>query len=78
MAAPDGGYGWVVVAASFICLCVLDGAAYTFGIFLDPLIEEMGGGRGQTSLAGSLLVATYAFTGPLASRLVTRSVMDSD
>ena len=32
----------------------------------------MGGGRGQTSLAGSLLVATYAFTGPLASRLVTR------
>ena len=69
---PDGGWGWVVVAASFICLCVLDGAAYTFGVFLDPLIEEMGGGRGQTSLAGSLLVATYAFTGPLASRLVTR------
>ena len=50
---PDGGWGWVVVAASFICLCVLDGAAYTFGIFLDPLIEEMGGGRGQTSLAGT-------------------------
>ena len=38
---PDGGWGWVVVAASFICLCVLDGAAYTFGIFLDPLIEEV-------------------------------------
>ena len=59
-----------MVLASFICLCVLDGAAYTFGVFIDPLIEEMGGGRGQTSLAGSLLVATYAFTGPLASRLV--------
>ena len=40
-APPDGGWGWVVVAASFICLCVLDGAAYTFGIFLDPLIEEV-------------------------------------
>jgi len=69
-AGPDGGWGWVVVLASFTCLCVLDGAAYTFGVFIDPLIEEMGGGRGQTSLAGSLLVATYAFTGPLASRLV--------
>ena len=69
---PDGGWGWLVVLASFICLCVLDGAAYTFGVFIDPLIEEMGGGRGQTSLAGSLLVATYAFTGPLASRLVNR------
>ena len=64
-AGPDGGWGWVVVVASFICLCVLDGAAYTFGVFLDPLIEEMGGGRGQTSIAGSLLVATYAFTGPV-------------
>jgi len=61
-----------VVLASFICLCVLDGAAYTFGAFLHPLIEEMEGGRGQTSIAGSLLVATYAFTGPLASRLVTK------
>ena len=71
-AGPDGGWGWVVVFSSFICLCVLDGAAYTFGVFLDPLIEEMGGGRGQTSLAGSLLVATYAFTGPLASRLVSK------
>ena len=69
---PDGGWGWVVVVSSFLCLCVLDGAAYTFGVFIDPLIEEMGGGRGQTSVAGSLLVATYAFTGPLASRLVTR------
>ena len=69
---PDGGWGWVVVLASFMCLCVLDGAAYTFGVFIDPLIEEMGGGRGQTSIAGSLLVATYAFTGPVASRLVTR------
>ena len=69
---PDGGWGWIVVLASFICLCVLDGAAYTFGVFIDPLIEEMGGGRGQTSIAGSLLVATYAFTGPFASRLVTR------
>ena len=78
MQGPDGGWGWVVVAASFICLCVLDGAAYTFGIFLDPLIEEMGGGRGQTSLAGSLLVATYAFTGPLASRLVTRYYLDNN
>jgi MFS family permease len=32
----------------------------------------MGGGCGQTSIAGSLLVAYYAFTGPVASRLVSK------
>jgi len=42
----------VVLVASFICLCVLDGVAYTFGVFLDPLLVEMGGGRGQISSAG--------------------------
>ena len=50
----------------------MDGAAYTFGVFLDPLIEEMGGGLGQASIAGSLLVATYAFTGLIDSRLVSK------
>jgi len=69
---PDGGWGWFVVLASFICLCVLDGAGYTFGIFLDPLLVEMGGKRWSMSLAGSLLVATYAFTGPLAACLVDK------
>jgi hypothetical protein len=42
----------VVLVASFTCLCVLDGVAYTFGVFLDPLLVEMGGGRGQISSAG--------------------------
>jgi hypothetical protein len=68
---PDGGWGWVVLVASFICLCVLDGVAYTFGVFLDPLLVEMGGGRGQISSAGEHLNLLYrhflskAFLDPL-------------
>merc|ERR1719315_691527 len=59
---PDGGWGWVVVAASFLCLCVLDGISYTFGIFLAPLMEDMDCGRGGTSAAGSFQIGVYSLT----------------
>ena len=53
---PNGGWGWVVVAASFFCLCVLDGISYTFGMFLAPLMKDMECGRSGVSAAGSLQV----------------------
>ena len=53
---PNGGWGWVVVAASFLCLCVLDGTCYTFGIFLIPLMKDMNCGRGGVSTVGSFQV----------------------
>ncbi len=34
---PDGGFGWVVVVASFMCSLVVDGSANVFGILLEPL-----------------------------------------
>ena len=36
-APPDGGWGWVVCAASFLCNMILDGIAYSFGVLLGPL-----------------------------------------
>lgn len=34
---PDGGFGWVVVAASFLANCVVDGICYSFGLLLPHL-----------------------------------------
>ena len=54
----SGWYGWLVVGCSFFCVCVLDGVGYSFGVFFEPLLHDLGGdkGRGLLSIAGSLQV----------------------
>ena len=71
-AETEGWYGWLVVAACFTCVCVLDGVGYSYGILLEPLIEEFQAGRGLLSVAGSLQVGVYGLSSPLVSRLVER------
>ncbi|CAG9823917.1 unnamed protein product [Phaedon cochleariae] len=46
---PDGGYGWVVVFASFMCNMVVDGVSYCFGIFLDDLAKYYGASQGKVA-----------------------------
>ncbi|XP_026274709.1 uncharacterized protein LOC113203957 isoform X3 [Frankliniella occidentalis] len=69
---PDGGYGWVIVFASFMCNMIVDGIAYTFGIFLDRFVEVFGEGKGKTSFVGSLLSGVYLSAGPVVSALTNK------
>lgn len=62
-APPDGGYGWVVVFASFMCNMIVDGIAYTFGIFLDEYVNHFGESKGKTAWPGSLLSGMYLSAG---------------
>lgn len=34
---PDGGYGWIVTAASLLCLLISDGILFSFGLLLSDL-----------------------------------------
>ena len=58
--SPDSSseppWSWVVLAGSFLCLSVLDGISYTFGMLLGPLMEALECGRSSVSAAGSLQV----------------------
>ena len=65
-------WGWVVVAASFFNIAVIDGVGYTAGILLDSLLQELGGGRGGVAVAGSLQVGVYSLSGPIVGKLVSR------
>lgn len=61
--APDGGYGWVIVLSSFLCNLVVDGCAYTFGLFFNHFVTHFGASKGKTALAGSLLSGCYLSAG---------------
>ncbi|RZC42356.1 uncharacterized protein BDFB_003190, partial [Asbolus verrucosus] len=69
---PDGGYGWVVVFASFMCNMIVDGIAYTFGIFLTEMVDYYEETKGKTAWVGSLLSGMYLSVGPLVSALTNK------
>ena len=60
---PDGGFGWVVVIASFFCNLIVDGVCYTFGIFYPQLLEHFQASKGETALVGSMLPGMYLIAG---------------
>uniref|UniRef100_A0A1B6C6S6 Major facilitator superfamily (MFS) profile domain-containing protein n=1 Tax=Clastoptera arizonana TaxID=38151 RepID=A0A1B6C6S6_9HEMI len=69
---PDGGYGWVIVFASFMCNMIVDGIAYTFGVFLEEFVVYFGEGTGKTAWVGSLLSGMYLSAGPVVSALTNK------
>lgn len=61
--APNGGYGWVIVLASFLCNLIVDGIAYTFGLFFDDFVRHFNTTKAKTALVGSLLSGCYLSAG---------------
>lgn len=60
---PDGGWGWVVVVASFLCNLVVDGIIYSFGMFMAAIGETFGESKAKVALIGSLLSGSYLVAG---------------
>ncbi|XP_039289346.1 monocarboxylate transporter 2 isoform X2 [Nilaparvata lugens] len=69
---PDGGWGWVVVFASFFCNALVDGLVFSFGAFLSQIPESLNESKAAVSLIGSLLSGFYLIAGPVASALANR------
>ena len=53
---PDGGWGWLVVAACFMTNFVIDGVTYSFGMLMKPLMAEMEAGSFGCATIGSIQV----------------------
>lgn len=69
---PDGGWGWVVVIASFFIATVADGLAFSYGLINARLVKYFEAGEAVTSLIGSLFISVPLIAGPLMSALVDR------
>ena len=67
--APDGGWGWMVVLASFSVHCIADGVTMSFGVLFTELLDYFEESKSFTSLVGSLFMAIPLLAGPIASML---------
>ncbi|EJW86451.1 hypothetical protein WUBG_02639 [Wuchereria bancrofti] len=67
---PDGGYGWVIVLASFFANVIVDGIIYSIGETLVEIWEQdFRTTAMQASIVQSLLTGFYFLAGPVASGL---------
>ncbi|XP_059622307.1 monocarboxylate transporter 3 [Phlebotomus argentipes] len=69
---PDGGWGWVVMMASFCCNIIVDGIIFSAGALLQPVKTEFGVTDAEVALVTSLLSGFYLMAGPFVSALANR------
>ncbi|XP_014668127.1 PREDICTED: uncharacterized protein LOC106809543 [Priapulus caudatus] len=69
---PDGGWGWVIVLASFVVHFISDGTSFAFGVLYVEMLERFGDGGGKTAIVGALYVSVPLIAGPLAGAVVER------
>ncbi|CAG7838149.1 unnamed protein product [Allacma fusca] len=69
---PDGGWGWLVVFASFMIHVIADGVAYTFGLFVSEISSNLGSSKSATAWIASIMAGVTYGAGPIASAFVNR------
>ncbi len=74
----DGPWAWIVALAAFVLMFIGYGAAYSFGVFFNPLAAAFSADRADTALVFSIVGGTYStmgiLSGPAADRFGTRPV----
>lgn len=60
---PDGGWGWVIVAASFCINILTDGIMNTTGLFIGRIDESLKVSKASVALIGSLLAGCSLISG---------------
>lgn len=72
MRPPDGGWGWVVVFASFMVNLIADGITFSFGVIFAEFLNYFGESKAKTAWVGSLFMAMPLLSGPIASFMTDR------
>lgn len=62
-------YGWFIVIASFLAILIFSIPAFSFGVFVDPLVNRFGWSRASISGGFSVFILISTFTAILSGRL---------
>ncbi|KAK5046184.1 hypothetical protein LTR84_008641 [Exophiala bonariae] len=68
--APDGGYGWIIVAACSLLTFFFVGTTYSWGVIQDALVEANLSKASTLAFVGSLAVACNSAFAVINGRLV--------
>ena len=60
------------VSGAFLCMVILDGMMFSFGVFLLDLLAYYGEAKWKTNMVGSILMGMHLFLGPVTSALVSK------
>ncbi|XP_005109624.2 uncharacterized protein LOC101862144 isoform X3 [Aplysia californica] len=71
-AAPDGGWGWLIMIASFCCIMIVDGVCFSFGVLVPEYIRVFNVSHTQVGWVGSTLAGSYLLVGPFVSAMCAR------
>jgi sugar phosphate permease len=63
---------WIVAAAGFIALLAAAAIRATFGVLMQPLMDEFGWTHGQISAAAGVNLVVFGFSAPFAASLSER------
>jgi sugar phosphate permease len=63
-------YGWIVIGVTFLTLLAAAGVRSTPGVLIVPLEHEFGWTRATVSVAVSISLLLYGFSGPFAAALM--------
>ncbi|KAF7663827.1 hypothetical protein LDENG_00198880 [Lucifuga dentata] len=66
---PDGGWGWILVAATFVCTSLVYGLVRSMGIFFVEFVQYFEESAQAISWITSIGVATLQFISPVAAAL---------
>ncbi|KXJ22753.1 monocarboxylate transporter 10 [Exaiptasia diaphana] len=69
---PEGGWGWVVCAASFLTSFIVFGVHNSFGIIYSTLVNELNLGKAESAWVGSVAGSLNFLCGPIAGYLCNR------
>ena len=65
-------YGYVVIGAAFVIMAIAWGTTRTFGVFLKPMLNELGWSRASISGAFTLAMIVMGLASLLAGRITDR------